>query len=104
MMQLDALLSGAIACASLVVALFFLRYWRTTRDRFFLFFALSFSLEALDRVILALIEGAREEMPAFYLIRLLAYILILLAIVDKNRKRPPAVVTPPAKESPRDAR
>ncbi len=101
-MQFEALLSGAIASASMVVALFFLRFWRTTRDRFFLFFALSFSLEAVNRVFLGTMAGAREEMPVFYLIRLLAYVLILLAIVDKNRKRPPAVPKSPVKERQRD--
>ena len=32
---------GANAIAGTVVAMFFLRFWRVTRDRFFLFFAIA---------------------------------------------------------------
>lgn len=87
--QLNTLLSGAIGAGSLVVALFFLRFWRTTRDRFFLFFAMSFALEAINRLMLGFLSGATEDRPGYYLIRLLAYALILMAIIDKNRPRPP---------------
>ena len=47
---MDQMLSGAIATASLVASLFFFRFWRQTRDRFFLWFALSFWIEAANRV------------------------------------------------------
>jgi hypothetical protein len=86
-MFVNAVLSGAIGTASLVVALFFLRFWRSTRDRFFLFFAISFALEAAGRLLIGTTASYGEETPAFYLIRLLAYALILVAIVDKNRGR-----------------
>jgi Family of unknown function (DUF5985) len=65
--------------------LFFLRFWRSTRDRFFLYFAMSFFMEGLNRVLLRCMGGLREETPAYYLIRLVAYGLILLAILEKNR-------------------
>jgi uncharacterized membrane protein len=90
MMPFVAALSGALAAASLVASLFFLRFWRTTGDRFFLYFSLSFALEALDRIVLSVIFGDGEARPAVYLIRLLAYLLILLAIAGKNRRRKPA--------------
>ncbi len=86
-MLLNAVLSGAIGTASLVVALFFLRFWRSTRDRFFLYFAISFALEAGGRLLMGANASYGEEAPAFYLVRLLAYLLILIAIVDKNRRR-----------------
>jgi hypothetical protein len=88
-MILNAMLTGALACASGLVALFFLRFWRTTGDRFFLFFAVSFALEGANRAALGLRVGAGEEQPAYYLVRLVAYALILIAIIDKNRPRPP---------------
>jgi hypothetical protein len=78
------LLLGAIAMSSLVAGLFFLSFWRSTKDRFFLFFAVAFCLEAASRVLLGLAELS-ESVPALYLIRLLAYGCILYAIVDKNR-------------------
>ena len=51
---MNELLSGAVAMASLVIALFFLRFWRDSRDRFFLYFALSFLAQAGDRVVATL--------------------------------------------------
>jgi hypothetical protein len=51
---MNAMLAGAIAMASIVISLFFFRFWRSTRDRLFLFFAISFLLEALNRILLGL--------------------------------------------------
>lgn len=81
------LLTGAITMASLVIALFFLRFWRNTRDRFFLYFAASFFIEGLHRVYSALNDAGGEDSPLHYLIRLLAYGLILWAILEKNLPR-----------------
>lgn len=85
--MVNAILVGAIGTASLVAALFFLRFWRTSRDRFFLFFALSFLIEGVNRIGLFLSIGLTEDHPVYYLVRLVAYGLILVAIVDKNRAR-----------------
>jgi zinc transporter ZupT len=78
---------GAISMASLTIALFFLRFWRNTGDRFFLYFALSFFIEGLHRVYSAALNEAGEDSPLHYLIRVLAYGLILWAIVEKNLPR-----------------
>ena len=78
------MLLGAVAMASFTSSLFFLRFWKTTRDRFFLFFALSFSIEGFGRVLLGLIEHSDEQEPLFYSIRLVAFLIILWAIADKN--------------------
>lgn len=82
---MNDMLLGAIAMALMVVALFFLRFWRTTGDRFFLFFALSFFLDGLNRIFLTPAAQSTDDVPAYYLIRLLSYGLILFAILDKNR-------------------
>ena len=81
------LLAGAIAMGSLVIALFFLRFWRTTRDRFFLYFALSFLIEGLHRIYSSGEANMNESSPLHYLIRLVAYLLILWAIYEKNFPR-----------------
>jgi len=81
-------LLGGIAVASFAVALFFLRYWRSSGDRFFLFFALSFLIEAGNRIHMSFVGNWAEDTPGHYLVRLLAYALILFAIWDKNRPRP----------------
>jgi Family of unknown function (DUF5985) len=82
---MNSFISGAVVMASLVAALFFLRFWRQTRDRFFLLFSLAFALDALTRVVLALSDITGEQEPFYYLARLVMFGLILLAIVDKNR-------------------
>ncbi|HBI67655.1 MAG TPA: hypothetical protein DDZ22_01135 [Massilia sp.] len=78
------LFTGAITMGSLVIALFFLRFWRDSGDRFFLYFALSFFIEGVHRLYSALHDAGGEDSPLHYLIRLLAYGLILWAILEKN--------------------
>lgn len=87
MPELNTLLLGAIAMASLVASLFFLRFWRDTRDRFFLLFGLSFFVEGINRAALGLSMMSQEQEPLFYMVRLFSFVLILLAIVYKNRKK-----------------
>ena len=82
---MDEILAGGIVTASFVAGLFFLRFWRETRDRFFLLFALSFWIEGANRFVLAHYVGPNEDAPVYYLVRLLAYALIIVAIVMKNR-------------------
>jgi drug/metabolite transporter superfamily protein YnfA len=77
--------SGATMAASLVIAIFFFRYWSQTRDRLFLGFALGFAVFAVSRLILAFLEEDDEGRVFVYGLRLLAFLLILAAIVDKNR-------------------
>lgn len=89
---MEQMLTGAIAVGWLVAGLFFFRFWRQTRDRFFLFFALSFWIEGANRFVLSRQAGPGEDDPVYYLIRLLAYALIIAAIVDKNRSRRPSSV------------
>ena len=79
------LLICGIATACLLAGLFFFRFWHSTRDRFFLYFAFSFWLEGLNRFLVSGMVGTNEEEPLYYLIRLIAYGLIIVAIVEKNR-------------------
>jgi hypothetical protein len=95
-MEINIMLLGAIAMACFTISLFFVRFWLTTRDRFFLYFSVSFAIEGCIRVMLVLLELPTEKEPLIYLMRLLAFILILYAIIDKNwlgngnRKKPEA--------------
>jgi hypothetical protein len=79
------LTAGAIAMAYAVCALFFLRFWRQTGDRLFAVFSLAFWLFALQRLALALTEPVEEARTGLYLVRLFGFLLILGAIIDKNR-------------------
>jgi len=78
---------GAGSLASAAIALFFLRYWRSTGDRLFAMFALAFAVFAANRLALATIDDASEAETLVYAARALAFGLLLAAIVDKNRGR-----------------
>lgn len=82
---MNEILMGATAALSLVVGLFFLRFWRNTHDRFFLFLSASFLLQGVDRLLQHGVWGWPEDSPVQYTLRILAYMLILVAVLDKNR-------------------
>jgi hypothetical protein len=81
----EAVMMGAVAMAFLVACMFFLRFWRATRDRLFALFALAFFVLAVNRVSIALNPPPHSEGDYLYWVRLLAFMLILVAILDKNR-------------------
>jgi hypothetical protein len=85
-MVLDHFLLGAVAMACFVAGLFFLRFWKESGDRLFVFFALAFWILGITRVILVLMESPNEAPAYLYLMRLFAYVLILVSIIDKNLK------------------
>lgn len=78
------LLLGATAMACFIIGLIFARFWATTRDRFFIFFAAAFFVEAVDRVVLALTQVG-DQSPLIYVLRLVSFALIAYGIIDKNR-------------------
>ena len=86
MQELFHFLSGVIAMGFAMIALFFLRFWRRTEDSLFLTFAIAFGLLGLVQALLALTDFPVEERSFFYLIRLAAFVLILVAIWRKNRQ------------------
>jgi hypothetical protein len=79
-------LSGAIAAGFLVAGLFFLRFWKRTGDGLFAAFAFAFWLLGLNQALLALANVTAEERTWLYLLRLAAFILILIAIWRKNAR------------------
>lgn len=83
---MEEFLMGVIAMASIVAALFFLRFWKDTGDRLFAIFSASFLLLAITRLGLALSREQLEGHTHWYWVRLAAFLLILFAIVDKNRR------------------
>ena len=77
-------LSGAVTLGYLVAALFFARFWKRTRDRLFVAFAIAFVLLALNQALAQWLGAADERVGYTYLLRVLGFVLILAAIVDKN--------------------
>jgi uncharacterized membrane protein HdeD (DUF308 family) len=78
-------LLGAAATASGVVAVFFARYYRDTRDPLFLCFSVAFMLEAVNRVVLMHDDTPNEASPVLYLLRAFSYAIIAAGIIWKNR-------------------
>jgi uncharacterized membrane protein YcjF (UPF0283 family) len=81
---LNSFVLGAVATLAAVAGLFFLRFWRRTADRLFLIFACAFFLMGANWTMLAF-TVQDEVRTLLYVLRLLAFLLILAAIIDKNR-------------------
>lgn len=81
----NLVVSGMLVAGYAVAGLFFLRFWTETRDRLFGIFAGAFLLLGLQRLLLAVIETPPAGTVWLYAVRLLAFVLILIAIIDKNR-------------------
>jgi hypothetical protein len=77
-------LSGAVTLGFFVAGMFFLRFWRRTHDRLFLAFGAAFVLLALNQALAAFFGAGDELTPYTYILRVLGFVLILIAIVDKN--------------------
>lgn len=73
------------ATAAAAAGLFFFRFWRESRDRLFAFFGAAFWVLALSWALLALINPTDETRPYVYAIRLVAFLLMIIGMVDKNR-------------------
>ncbi len=86
-MTVLSVLDGAIAMAYAVAGLFFLRFWVRARDELFLTFAIAFWLFAVNQALIGVFGGGAETQMAFYVPRLLGFLLIIFAIIRKNRKR-----------------
>jgi hypothetical protein len=67
--------------ASLSIALFFLRFWRATSERLFALFSFAFCLLAANWALASLLK------PHAHVFRFLAFVVIALAVLDKNRRR-----------------
>jgi len=85
-MMIEGFSQGFVATASLVTALFFLRFWTRTRDFLFMAFAIAFAAEAVTRTIMALKGIPDTGYSWIYVERLLEYLFILFAILRKNRR------------------
>lgn len=84
--MVQLVLSGAIAMACLTIAFFFVHFWQRTRDRLFLAFAAAFLMLMLERLILLTLGPTHEFTPFVYLVRFSAFVLIIAAVIDKNRR------------------
>ncbi len=84
--MIESFLSGAVTFGFLVAGLFFLRFWKRTRDKLFLAFAFAFWLLGLNQGLIGLTDIPVEERSPLYLFRLAAFALIIASIWMKNRR------------------
>jgi hypothetical protein len=85
-MTLISFINGATCMACVVIALFFAQFYRETRDRFFLLFAVAFSLMGGERLTLLTLNRDAEALPFAYVVRCVSFVVIIFAIIDKNRR------------------
>lgn len=83
-MRLEAFLLGVIATTSITAGVFFLRFWKRTRDSLFLAFAVAFLIEGVNRIAVLEVERLNEGSPWTYIVRLIAFLIILAGILNKN--------------------
>jgi len=76
--------AGLITMGFAVSSLFFLRFWSRTHETLFMIFAAAFALLALNQALATIFEFGREELGWLYLLRLAAFLLIIIGIVQKN--------------------
>ncbi len=83
-MRLEPFLLGVIATSSITAAIFFLKFWRRTHDSLFLAFAVAFLIEGVNRIAVLEVERPNEGSPWTYVVRLIAFLIILAGILYKN--------------------
>lgn len=83
--MLTSFLAGAIAMAHWAIGLFFICFWQRTRDRLFLAFAIAFWLLSAEHCFRLVLPLAQDDSPFIYGFRLVAFMVIIAAVVDKNR-------------------
>lgn len=83
---MNAFLLGALGASYLIAARFFFRFFARTSDRFFAFLGVAFCIMSANQIALALLGEDSEYRSWVYLVRLAAFVLILIGIYDKNRR------------------
>lgn len=83
--MVEGFLLGVIVTSSLTAGAYFLKFWKQTRDMLFLGFSAAFLIEGVNRMAFLFIEQPNEGNPIIYMVRLFSYLLILAAIINKNR-------------------
>src|SRR5436190_1642696 len=87
MVSLHDFFAGATCALSMTASLLFLRFYRKSADRLFLFFAAAFAILGINQAVFMSGAASDEHSPMPYLVRLVAFALILYAIIDKNGRR-----------------
>lgn len=85
-------ISGYAMATFAFSGIFFLKIWRMSRDRFYLLFCIACLLLAVERIVLFVISDPAQGLHTpltegaswVYLMRLSSFLVICIAILDKN--------------------
>jgi peptidoglycan/LPS O-acetylase OafA/YrhL len=80
-------LYGAFAAGYLICSLLFVRMWRTVRAPLIMMMALAFGLMSLAYLLLGVTHTDESDDTWIYMIRLLAFVVILAGIALTNLRR-----------------
>lgn len=83
---MNVFLLGMLSMAAAGCSVFFLRFFRQTRDRLFLLLSLAFVMLAVNWGLVGLLNPQAETRHFFFVPRLIAFALIVAAVIDKNRR------------------
>lgn len=86
MSDIQIFMTGLIVALSFIAGLQFLKFYRLSHDRFFVWFAGAFWVFAVGWTIRVFDENAGEHAHLVFLPRLIGFVMILIAILDKNRR------------------
>jgi len=87
--DLITFVQGISATAAWASGLLFVRVWRQSHDPLFGFFGAAFWLLAASWVLLAVSSPTEETRPYIYGVRLVAFALLIIGMLEKNRRRSP---------------
>jgi hypothetical protein len=87
MQSLTQFISGGIALGYWAIGVFFLRFWRKTRDPLFRVFAVAFWILCFERILLLIVRPEDEMRPYVYIVRFAAFMLLAAGIIYKNRPK-----------------
>jgi Family of unknown function (DUF5985) len=92
MISMATFFSGFTMATFSACALFFFKFWRASRDRFFFFFGLTCFLLSLERfasLLYSPLTASGDQLTEsgiyVYMIRLAAFVMLLVGIWEKNR-------------------
>ena len=88
---MNQFLWGALSSLCIVACLFFLSFWRRTKDRLFAALSAGFGLLALHWAGLGIVNPGSETRHYLYVVRFLAFAVIIWGVIDKNRATTPRV-------------
>jgi hypothetical protein len=93
-MNLISFLSGIYMISFAASSLFFLKFYKSTGERLFKYFSFACFMLAVERIALFFIENPFPSIPTpvseseswVYFFRLIGFLVIVYAIVEKNRR------------------